>query len=365
MKIELKEVTIKKLTAGYSDNAEKGVVGYGGRLDIRPPYQREFVYGESQRNAVIDTVFNGFPLNVMYWAVREDGGFEVIDGQQRTISLCQFVNGDFAFNFRYFHNLAEDEKEKFLSYKLMIYVCEGTDSEKLKWFETINIAGEKLTAQELRNAVYYGSWLSDAKKYFSKNGCPAYGIGSKLLNGSPIRQDYLETAISWISKGNIEIYMARHQKDPNANELWLYFQSVISWVNILFPKTRKEMKGVNWGELYNKYGSGSYDAAELEEEVSRLMADSDVKKKAGIYRYVFDHDEHHLDIRAFDDNTKREVYERQGGHCANPDCPRHGEVIDIREMEADHITPWKEGGRTVASNCQMLCRECNRRKGSK
>lgn len=365
MKIELKEVTIKELTDGYADNAENGVVGYGEKLDIRPPYQREFVYGEKQRDAVIDTVFNGFPLNVMYWAVREDGGFEVIDGQQRTLSLCQFANGDFAFNFRYFHNLPEDEKEKFLSYRLMIYVCEGTDSEKLKWFKTINIAGEKLTDQELRNAVYYGSWLSDAKRYFSKNGCPAYGIGNKLLNGSPIRQDYLETAISWISRGNIDIYMAKHQNDANANELWLYFQSVISWVNILFPKTRKEMKGVSWGELYNKYGSGSYDAGGLEKEVARLMADSDVKKKAGIYRYVFDHDEHHLDIRAFDDNTKREVYERQGGHCANPECPRHGEVIDIREMEADHITPWKDGGRTVASNCQMLCRVCNRRKGSK
>lgn len=365
MKIQLKELTVRELTSGYKDNAEAGVVGYDARLDIRPPYQREFVYDEKQRNAVIDTVFKGFPLNVMYWAVREDGGFEVIDGQQRTISLCQFVNSDFAFDFKYFHNLTDDEKAQLLDYKLTIYVCEGTDSEKLAWFKTINIAGEKLTDQELRNAVYAGSWLSDAKRYFSKSGCPAYAMGSRYLNGTPIRQDYLETVLSWISKGNIEIYMARHQHDSNANELWLYFQKVISWVEILFPKTRKEMKGVNWGDLYNRYAEGGYDSSELEKEVAKLMMDSDVKKKSGIYPYVFDHDEHYLDIRAFDDNTKREVYERQGGLCANPDCPHKGEILDIDAMEADHITPWKEGGRTVASNCQLLCRDCNRRKGAR
>ncbi len=365
MKIQLKEVTVRELTTGYMDNAEAGVVGYGGRLDIRPPYQREFVYNEKQRNAVIDTVFKEFPLNVMYWAVRDDGGYEVIDGQQRTISLCQYVNGDFAFDFQYFHNLAADKKGMLLNYKLMIYVCEGADSEKLGWFKTINIAGEKLTDQELRNAVYSGSWLSDAKKYFSKTGCPAYAMASKYLTGTPIRQDYLETAISWISKGNIDIYMAKHQHDSDANELWLYFKKVIDWVSVLFPKYRKEMKGVDWGGLYNRYGGGTYGSAALESEVSKLMADSDVKKKSGIYQYVFDHDEHHLDIRAFDENTKREVYERQHGHCANPDCLRHGEVIDYDEMEADHITPWRDGGRTVASNCQLLCRECNRRKGAR
>lgn len=365
MKIQLKELTVRELTSGYKDNAEAGVVGYDARLDIRPPYQREFVYDEKQRNAVIDTVFKGFPLNVMYWAVREDGGFEVIDGQQRTISLCQFVNSDFAFDFKYFHNLTDDEKAQLLDYKLMIYVCEGTDSEKLAWFKTINIAGEKLTDQELRNAVYAGSWLSDAKRYFSKSGCPAYAMGSKYLNGTPIRQDYLETVLSWISKGNIEIYMARHQHDSNANELWLYFQKVISWVEILFPKTRKEMKGVNWGDLYNRYAEAHYDSSELEKEVAKLMMDSDVKKKSGIYPYVFDHDENQLDIRAFDGNTKREVYERQGGLCANPDCPHKGEILNIDAMEADHITPWKEGGRTVASNCQLLCRDCNRRKGAR
>ena len=360
MQIELHKITVRDLTNGYADNAEKGVCAYGGKLDVRPPYQREFVYKDKQRDAVIDTLTQGFPLNVMYWATREDGTFEIIDGQQRTISICQYVNGDFAFDMRYFHNLQPDEKKKILDYELQVYICSGTDSEKLKWFKTINIAGEELTDQELRNAVYAGSWVSDAKRYFSKNGAPAAKIGSDYLSGSAIRQEYLETAISWISKGNIEVYMGNHQHDPNAIALWNYFNSVINWVKAIFPKYRKEMKGVEWGHLYELYSSSTWDAAELETEVARLMADSDVKKKKGIYSYVFDHDEHHLDIRAFDDNTKREVYEKQKGVCKI--CRK---VFKIEEMEADHITPWRDGGRTIADNCQMLCRECNRRKSGK
>ena len=360
MKIELHKITVRDLTNGYADNAEQGVKAYGGKLDVRPPYQREFVYGDKQRAAVIDTLTQGFPLNVMYWATRDDGTFEIIDGQQRTISICQYVNGDFAYLFKYFHNLQEDEKEQILNYELQVYICSGTDSEKLKWFETINIAGEKLTEQELRNAVYAGSWVSDAKRYFSKTGCAAYGLASKYVSGSPIRQDYLETAIRWISKGNIEVYMGNHQHDPNAVALWNHFSSVINWVKALFPKYRKEMKGVDWGTLYEKFKEQSLDATALEEKVTKLMMDSDVQKKSGIYAYVLDGDEHHLGIRAFDDNTKREVYERQQGICKI--CGKH---FDIEQMEADHITPWKEGGRTIAENCQMLCRECNRRKGGR
>ena len=176
MKITLKEISVRDLTNGFEDNNDDGVIGYGGVLDIRPPYQREFIYKDKQKEAVIDTINKNYPLNVMYWAVNE-GGFEVIDGQQRTISICQYVNGDFAYMFRYFHNLQKDEQDRILNYKLMIYLCEGNDSEKLEWFRTINIAGEKLTEQELRNAVYSGSWVSDAKRYFSKNGCAAYGLG--------------------------------------------------------------------------------------------------------------------------------------------------------------------------------------------
>ena len=360
MKIELKEISVRELSEGYQDNAENGVVGYGGLLDIRPPYQREFIYKDKQRDAVIETITKEFPLNVMYWAVREDGGYEVIDGQQRTISICQYVNGDFALMFKYFHNLQNDEKEQILNYRLMVYVCSGTDSEKLQWFKTINIAGEKLTEQELRNAVYSGTWVTDAKRYFSKNGCPAYGLGSNYLNGSPIRQDYLETAIEWISAGNIEVYMSNHQYDPNALALWLYFQSVVTWVQNTFVKYRKFMKGVDWGTLYNKYKDGVYDTAKIEEETAQLIADDDVTKKSGIYPFILTRDERHLSIRSFTDSMKQKVYERQQGICVK--CQKH---FDINEMEADHITPWHEGGKTNEENCQLLCKLDNRMKSGK
>ena len=357
MKITLKEISLRDLTNGYEDNNEDGVIGYDGLLDIRPPYQREFIYKDKQREAVIDTILKNYPLNVLYWAVRDDGGFEVIDGQQRTISICQFVNGDFAYMFRYFHNLQKDEQEKILNYKLMIYLCEGTDSEKLEWFRTINIAGEKLTEQELRNAVYSGSWVSDAKRYFSKNSCPAYGLGSDYMNGSPIRQDYLESVIDWISKGNIEVYMSNNQHEPNANELWLYFQSVINWLKTIFPKYRREMKGVNWGFLYNDYKDIKVDSKKLEERITQLMMDDDITNKKGIYQYLLSNKEKFLNIRAFTDNQKREAYERQKGICVV--CKEH---FEITGMEADHITPWHEGGKTSSGNCQMLCKEDNRRK---
>ncbi|MBK8775837.1 MAG: DUF262 domain-containing protein [Chitinophagaceae bacterium] len=357
MNIELKEITVRELTNGYQDNEENGVVGYGGKLDIRPPYQREFIYKDKQRDAVINTITKNFPLNVMYWAVREDENYEVIDGQQRTISISQFVEGDFAYKNRYFHNLQKDEQEQVLNYKLMVYLCSGTDSEKLEWFKTINIAGEKLTEQELRNAVYSGSWVADAKRYFSKNGCAAYGLGSDYLNGAPIRQDYLETTIKWISKDNIEKYMAEHQHEPNANDLWLYFQSIISWIKVVFPKYRREMKGINWGFLYNSFKDQKLNHKKIENEISNLMQDEDVTNKKGIYEYVLTRNERHLNIRAFSDNQKREAYERQKGIC--PVCTEH---YEIEGMEGDHITPWHEGGKTSADNCQMLCKDDNRRK---
>ncbi len=359
MKITLKEISVRDLTNGFEDNNDDGVIGYGGALDIRPPYQREFIYKDKQREAVIDTINKNYPLNVMYWAVNE-GGFEVIDGQQRTISICQYVNGDFAYMFRYFHNLQKDEQDRILNYKLMIYLCEGNDSEKLEWFRTINIAGEKLTEQELRNAVYSGSWVSDAKRYFSKNGCAAYGLGSNYMNGTPIRQDYLETTIDWISKGNIEVYMSNHQNEANANELWLYFQSVINWVKTIFPKYRKEMKGIYWGYLYNEYKDNKFDSKKLEEQIVLLMIDDDITNKKGIYEYVLSGKEKHLNIRAFTDNQKRESYERQIGICVV--CKEH---FELNEMEADHITPWHEGGKTSSDNCQMLCKYDNRRKSGK
>lgn len=357
MKIQLHQIMIRKVAENYIDNDEEGVVGYNGKLNIRPKYQREFVYDEKKRNAVIDTICKGFPLNVMYWVKNEDGTFEVLDGQQRTISFCQYVNGDFSINNRAFHNLTETEKRQILDYKLMVYFCEGNDMEKLDWFRIINIAGEKLYDQELRNATYTGPWLSDAKLKFSKSNCAAYLLSKNYVKGSPIRQDILETALRWISGGKIRHYMSVHQHDPNANELWIYFRNVIEWVKLTFPKYRKEMKGVDWGALYNQFKGKIFDARKLEQKIKSLMIDDDVTNKKGIYPYVLTHDEKHLNIRAFSESQKREIYEEQNGICKR--CGKH---FAFNEMEADHITPWSKGGKTNTENCQMLCRECNRQK---
>lgn len=361
MKIDLRNIRIAELVDDYSDKGEAGVTGYGGKLNIRPAFQREFVYKDKQRDAVIDTVRKGFPLNTMYWAVSDDGGFELMDGQQRTISICQYVGGEYSVmidgNPFGFGNLPKERQQQILDYELSVYVCEGSDQEKLDWFRVINIAGEKLTDQELRNAIYTGPWLAAAKTWFSKSGAPAAAIGTKLLNGTPIRQDYLETALDWLSDGKIEAYMAAHQHDQNANELWTYFQAVINWVNLTFPNYRKEMKGVAWGPLYNRFKDTSFDTAKLEADVARLMQDEDVTKKSGIFEYVLSGNERALSIRAFTDNMKREAYERQKGVC--PVCKNH---YALEEMEADHTTPWSKGGKTVAANCRMLCKADNRLK---
>ena len=364
MKIELQKISVRKVIEGYKDSAEEGVVAYNGKLDIRPKYQREFVYTGKQRDAVIETIKQNFPLNVMYWMVREDGtSYEMLDGQQRTISVGQYVNGDFALNNLFFYNLTKEEQNQILNYKLMIYFCEGTDRERLDWFRIINIAGEKLTDQEIRNAVYTGPWLSDAKLKFSKTNCAAYHLatdGGALLKGSPIRQEYLETALSWINHGEIEAYMAKHQHASNANALWKYFQEVIAWVHKVFPNYRKEMMSVNWGELYNKCKDKRLNPKKLETEITKLMQDEDVTKKSGIYPYLLTKEEKHLSLRAFPEKMKREAYEKQKRVCKK--CK---EKFPLEEMEADHIKPWHEGGKTTTKNCQMLCKQDNRTKSGK
>lgn len=367
MKIDLHRIKIRDALAGFQDNAEHGVVAYNGELDVRPKYQREFVYSGKQRDEVIRTVRQDFPLNVMYWMVRDNGGYEVLDGQQRTISIGQYINGDFSVDDLFFHNLNTEEQEAILDYELMIYFCEGTDTERLKWFEVINIAGEKLTPQELRNAVYTGPWLSDAKLKFSKSNCVAYllaGDGGQLVTGAPLRQEILEKALSWINNGEIRDYMARHQHDENADELWQYFQDVIAWVRKTFPDYRREMANVPWGELYNVYKTADLNAEKLEAEISKLMQDEDVTSKSGIYPFVLSRKEKYLSIRSFTDRMKREAYERQGGLCVARNAVCGGKKWDISEMEADHITPWSEGGKTTSENCQMICREDNRRKSN-
>ena len=374
MKIKLHEIPIKDVVEGYIDKHEDGVVGYEGRLDIRPPFQREFIYNEKERNAVIETINKEFPLNVMYWCSSDEnldiedaenlkkGHFELLDGQQRTISICQYVAGDFSINQKYFNNLSQEAKDTILNYHLMVYVCNGSTDEKLDWFNVINIAGKDLSPQELRNAMYSkGKWLYDAKRHFSKIGCPAYQIGEKYMTATLNRQEYLETVIRWITdNGNdskIREYMGKHEYDNDADELWQYYQDVINWIQKLFPHYRKEMKGVDWGILYNEYKDNQYNTNFLEEQTKELMMDDDVTNKKGIYYYLITGKEKYLNIRSFTDNQKREAYEKQKGIC--PNCKEH---FEIEEMEADHITPWHDGGKTTSDNCQMLCRECNRRK---
>jgi hypothetical protein len=363
MKIKLHEIPVSEVAAGFTDSAEGGVVGYNGHLNIRPAFQREFIYKDKQRDEVIRTVQKNFPLNVMYWVLGDEGNFEVLDGQQRTISLCQYVNGDYSIDHMGFDNLTESERQQILDYTLMIYICEGTDKEKLDWFKIINIAGEQLYAQELRNAIYTGEWLSDAKKYFSKTACPAYTIASDYMGGYLNRQDFLETAIRWIAASDgkaIEDYMAAHQHDTNCNELWLYFQAVINWVKAIFPVYRREMKGLDWGIYYNKYSNNPHDPKKLENQIAELMEDDDVTKPSGVYEYLLSGDEKYLSIRAFTPKMVRAAFEKQKGICKS--CKKH---FEITQMEADHITPWSQGGKTMRENCQLLCRECNRRKSDK
>ncbi|ELU7542805.1 DUF262 domain-containing protein [Campylobacter upsaliensis] len=391
MQIDKTEIKIKELIAGYTRDEESSqIVAYAdssgvARLNIRPKYQREFVYKEAQRNAVIDTILKGFPLNIMYWVKNVDSSaeceYEVLDGQQRTISICEYVKGSFSIQWndksQYFHTLSKDLQEKFLDYKLNVYVCQGSESEKLEWFKTINIAGETLTNQELRNAVYASVWLSDAKRRFSKPNGLAVLKGAKYLNGSALRQEFLESAIAWKvdSRKDEKIceYMAKNAKDSkNADGLWEYFAKVIDWVEMKFEKYRKEMKGLEWGLFYNTYKDKPLDAKELESKIIELMQDDEVGSKKGVYPYLLSGDEKHLSLRAFSESVKRAVYEKQGGVCANSDghikgvqCPNEKQKLDIKQMEADHIIPWSKGGKTEKENCQMLCVECNRRKSDK
>lgn len=379
MKITKSTVKIKDLINGFSDNQDNGVVAYGGLLDVRPPFQREFVYKDKQRAAVLNTVLRGFPLNTIYWSkkIASDGTetFEVLDGQQRILSICQFATNAFSVrwngNARFRHNLDSSPElvKAFEDYELDVYLCEGTSEEQLEWFETINIAGMVLEPQELRNAVYVGPWLADAKRYFSKLSGPAHVGFKDYLSGDPDRQKYLETVIRWAahaadatSKGtgdDIKAFMAAHQNDADAAELWEYFQKVMAWVKATFPDYRSEMDGLDWGRYYNLYSDTitAKQSSEFEAEVVRLIEDVDVTRNKGIYLYLLSGDERSLSIRAFTKQEKREAFTRQQGIC--PMCKGKFEIV---EMEADHITPWSKGGRTTSANCQMLCKDDNRKK---
>lgn len=386
MKIETIRVKVKDLIKDFTNgNDVSAVTGYSNKLDIRPIYQRNFRYNEKQQKAVIHTILKGFPLGIMYWCKNKSQNgtehYEVLDGQQRTISICEFCTND---NYSipidgketYFSNLSKADQDKILNYELMIFVCEGSDSERLEWFKTINIAGAVLTSQELRNANYAGSWLACARPLFSKKNGFAYNLGSKFIQGDVDKQEILETAIEWIAEygthyvdedgeninisySGIDNYMACHQNDPNCDELKLHFSKVIEWVNTKFPKYRKEMKRVNWGHLYALYGNRNLDASKLEIEIQKLMADDDVTKKSGVYEYILSKNEKFLNIRQFTETQKRTVYEKQKGICAI--CGKH---FEFEEMEGDHIIPWSKGGHTTLDNCQMCCKHCNNKKSN-
>ncbi len=373
MTIKQLEVTVGEITSGYIDSEEQGVRGYGGLLDIRPPYQREFIYNEKEQIAVINTVLKGYPLNVMYWVKRSEDAecpYEVMDGQQRTLSLCQYVAGKFAIDFKNFFNQPADIRKKILDYKLTVYVCEGEESEKLEWFQTINIAGKPLNEQEIRNAIYAGPFVSDAKRHFSKTNCGAYRLGKDLVNGTPIRQDFLKKALEWMAdhetrngKPQTAVgYMSAHQHDLSAGPLWSYFQNVLNWAISTFniKKFKKIMKGIDWAKFYDEFHEQALDINDMEKRIADLIGDDEIQKQLGIIPYVLTGDEHNLDLRSFPEKIKLAVWEKQQHKCAM--C---GKEFDIEFMEGDHITPWRDKGRTVIENCQMLCRECNRRKGGK
>ena len=379
MKGYYKEITIKDLVKGYHEDDEGKVQGYGGKLEIRPAYQREYIHENNPvfKENLIQSIYNQRPINLIYWALNDDGdGYELLDGQQRIITICRYVAknefaikiDDFDMPLTYHNLIGEPEiKKKIDDYKLWIYVCEGSSFEKLKWFETINTGAEKLYPQELRNAICNGPWVTDAKRYFTKRGNQAT-MCSRYMSGRRERQDHLQEIIIWNigSKEHDDIYaFMRERKDnQDATPLWEYFKEVAGWIERTFINREsnrlKLMKGQDWGALYNKYKDVSFNPDDLEQEISELILNEEIQKQSGIYPYVLSGDEKHLNLRSFPDAVKQRVYEKQGGICKIS-----GEKLDIKEMEADHITPWSKGGRTIEENCQMVSKEWNRRKGAK
>ena len=361
MEIEITFIPVEEIMKKYEDNGEGGVKGFNGLLDIRPPFQREFVYNTTERDLVIETVEENCTLGVMYWSVQNDGSYEVIDGQQRTISIAQYVKGNFPYKGFYFQNLPYDKRKNILDYKVQVNLCRGTESEKLRWFRKVNIAGKAHTEQELRNSSFTGTWLEDAKKDFSRINGRAQRLGKDYIKGSPARQDYLETALKWISKDpstpytSIEDYMGRHQHDENAEPLWEYYQSVINWISSTFTVKMEQMKKVDWGYLYSRYKDDDLDSDSLAAETQSLLLDDDVQNLAGIYPYLLTRDQRHLNIRAFTLAMKTKVYAKQKGRCA-----LSGEECRMAEMEADHIIPWSEGGKTTEDNCRLLSAAAHR-----
>lgn len=385
MEIKLHQIPIKDIFNGYKDfGQDEGVVGYGGKLNIRPKYQRNFVYDIDQEKAVMNTILHGFPLNTMYWVENDDGTYELLDGQQRTLSVMQFLDHKYQLDWdgspMYVDGLPEDLYEKVMNYTFMVYFCKGSESEQLSWFKTVNIAGVELSDQELRNITYTGPWLSDAKRYFSKRGCVAKKMADPYVKGDPNRQEILELALKWIADAKnvtIDGYMSQHRADDDASEIWVYWQTVIRWIQTIFPDIYRQMKGLPWGLYYNKYKDNTYNPIKMKDEIKKLIDDPEVTSKKGIWLYeltkgIEPNAIKHLSLRTFDQRDIKRKYDEQTNEAEAkgisncPYCAQEGldKIWNQSEMDADHIKPWSKGGVTEYDNLQMLCKKHNRSKGN-
>ncbi|MDE6255714.1 MAG: DUF262 domain-containing protein [Muribaculaceae bacterium] len=368
----------------YNELEGKGLFGMGGRLTIQPEYQRNYIYADGKKDvAVIDSVLKGYPLGVLYFNRTTDGRFEVLDGQQRITSLGRFFNGKLSIKDenglpQSIGSLPKEKREKFLNTKLLIYECEGTETEIKEWFKTINIAGVPLNHQELLNAVYSGPFVTAAKEVFSNSQSAKVQMWSAYVAGAVNRQDFLATALNWVSRGRAEEYMKDHRFSTDISELTTYFNSVIDWIRVTFPIVENEMRGLPWGELYEKYHNSPYNPAHMKQRVRELYTDPYVKNRKGVYEFLLggETDTKLLDIRIFDEATKKTVYARQTEEAKQHDisnCPycaighdaKAKKIWKLTEMDADHVAAWSKGGATTIENCQMLCKHHNRAKGNR
>jgi len=380
------DITVEDICEGfvYNELEGKGLFGLDGKLTIQPEYQRNYIYAESKREvAVIESILKGYPLGLIYFNKVSDNKFEVLDGQQRITSFGRFVKDKFAIKDetgmeQYFGGLASDKQEKILKTKLLIYECEGTESKIKEWFRIINIAGVPLNSQELRNAVYSGTFVTLGKEEFSNSRNANIQKWSAYIIGSPNRQEFFERALDWVSKGNIDNYMSQHRYDDNIIELKNYFNSVIDWVSAVFTDVESDMRGLEWGRLYETYRKQPYSSQEVSNQVKKLYADPYVKNFKGIFEYILggSNDTRLLDIRVFDDATKKSKYAIQTADAEEKgisNCPlcaighdsNKNKIWKLTEMDADHVTAWSKGGTTDIKNCQTLCKTHNRAKGNK
>lgn len=385
------EITIEEICKGfvYNEYEGKGLFGLSGKLTIQPEYQRNYIYADGKRDvAVIDSILKGYPLGLIYFTKVSNDKFEVLDGQQRITSFGRFFTGKFSIIDsngipRYFDGLANDLKERFLQTKLTIYECEGTETEIKEWFKTINIAGVPLNEQELSNAIHSGPFVTKAKEEFSNSQNANVQKWSAYISGDVKRQDYLRTALNWVSHGyvdkdNIDAYMSKHRYDDNIKELKAYFSSVIDWISSVFIDVENEMRGLEWGRLYETYYKKSYNPQEVSKRITELYSDPYVKNRKGVFEYILGgcSDTKLLDVRMFDDVTKQSVYKKQTADAKSKgisNCPlcalsnnnNNTRIWKLKEMDADHVTAWSNGGTTDINNCQMLCKTHNRAKGNK